>query len=110
MDKLHCPGCKSERIAVHSRRKYLAWAILCIVILAFSTIVLRIHLLKPGEWDTFKMLLILLNQVAFCIALIMAIYYLVLGVYKKHTSYYCRDCDHEFDNGLMVQHNSHHRH
>jgi hypothetical protein len=104
MDKLHCPGCKSEHISVQSRRKYLAWAMLCLIILLVSYAVLRIPLLKPGEWDTFKMMLILFFESALCISLIMIVYYLVLGISKKHTSYTCRDCHHQFDDGLIVQH------
>ena len=109
MNKLHCPGCKGERILVHSRRKYLAWAILFLGVLLVSCSVLRIPLLRPGEWDTLKMLLILFCEVALCISLIMVVYYLVLGISKKHTSYTCRDCHHQFDDGLVVQHDSRHQ-
>jgi hypothetical protein len=110
MNTLHCPGCKSEHITVHSRRKYFAWTVLCLLIISINYAVLNMRLLKPGEWDAFKMMLILLNQVTFCIALIMAIYYFVLGFFKKHTSYFCRECHHEFDNGLVVQHDGHRGH
>ncbi|WP_426671351.1 hypothetical protein ACPPVU_08950 [Mucilaginibacter sp. McL0603] len=110
MDMLHCPGCKSEHITVHSRRKYFAWTVLCLLIILGSYSVLRIPLLRPGEWDTLKMLLILFCEVALCISLIMVVYYLVLGISKKHTSYTCRDCHHQFDDGLMVQHDSRRQH
>ena|ERR1700749_3591395 len=110
MEKLHCPGCKSEHITVHSRLKYLAWAMFCAVIVSISSVILGIHILRPGEWDTFKMMLVLLNQVALCISVILFFYYLALCINKKHTSYYCRDCHHEFNDGLIVQHDAHHRH
>ena len=107
---LHCPECKGDHITVHSRWRYFAWTVVCAIIIVLSYVVLRIPLLEPGEWNVFKMGLIVFCQVAFCIGLVMVFYYFVTGLFKKHASYRCKDCDIEFDNNLVIEHIDHRRH
>jgi hypothetical protein len=107
---LHCPECQGDHITVHSRWRYFAWTVLCLVIISLSYVALMMPLLDPGEWNIFKMGLILFCQAAFCIGLVMVFYYFVTGIFKKHTSYRCQDCDIEFDSNLVVQHHAHHQH
>jgi len=102
MEKLQCPECKCENIAVHSRRRYFLYAALCFVFILLGYVVIRTPLLKPGEWNAGLMLLIILSETVFCIGIVLAIYYIALGVLKKHTTYFCRSCKHDFDHALVV--------
>jgi len=102
MNKLQCPGCKSERISVQSRRRYLSWAALCLAIIGLSYLVIRAPLLKPGDWNAAMMAFIIASETAFCISIIMGVYYLALGIFKRHTTYMCRDCKEIFDDGFAV--------
>jgi hypothetical protein len=106
MNKLQCPGCKSEHITVQSRRRYLSWAALCLAIIGVSYLVIRTPLLKPGEWNAAIMALIIASETAFCISIILGVYYLALGIFKRHTTYFCRDCKEVFDNGLAIPHST----
>lgn len=103
MNKLQCPGCKSEHITVQSRRRYFSKAAFCLVIIAASYLVIKAPLLKPGEWNTAVMILIIASETTFCISIILGVYYLALGIFKHHTTYLCRDCDEVFDNVFAVQ-------
>lgn len=104
MNKLQCPGCKSEHITVQSRRRYLSWAALCLAIIGVSFLVMRAPLLKPGEWNGAIMTLVIASETMFCIAIILCVYYLALGILKRHTTYFCRDCKEVFDHNLIVPH------
>jgi Zn finger protein HypA/HybF involved in hydrogenase expression len=102
MDKLHCPGCKSDRIRIQSRKRYFSWAVLCLAIALVTYLILINPLLRPGEWDGFKMMLTVLNETAFCISIILFVYFLVSGIFKKQTTYTCRDCNHQFSNTSLL--------
>ncbi|HEY9000912.1 MAG TPA: hypothetical protein VIM89_06145 [Mucilaginibacter sp.] len=107
MEKLQCPKCKCENIAVHSRRRYFLFAAVCFVFIVLGYLVIRAPLLKPGEWNAGLMLFIIFSETVFCIGIILAIYYIALGVLKKHTTYFCRSCKHDFDHALIVHHSAH---
>lgn len=107
MEKLHCPKCQGEHITVHSRQRYFLWAALSIAMMFVSYWVLSKPLLRPGEWDVLIVALIIFCQAAFCISLILAIYFFVSAILKKHTSYHCKECHHQFDHGFEVQHEAH---
>jgi len=106
MEKLQCPECKCDNIAVQSRRRYFLWAAVCLGFILLGYLVIRTPLLRPGEWNAWLMVLIILSETMFCISIILAVYYIVLGVMKKHTTYFCRSCKHDFDNVLIINHNS----
>jgi hypothetical protein len=107
MEKLQCPKCHCENIAVYSRRRYFLWAAVCFVFILLGYLVIRTPLLKPGEWDAGLMLFIILSETVFCIGIVMAVYFVALGVLKKHASYMCRSCKHAFENDLVVPHGAH---
>jgi hypothetical protein len=109
MEKLQCPQCKCENIAVHSRRRYFLLAAVCFVFVLLGYLVIRTPLLKPGEWNAGIMLFIILSETAFCIGITLTIYYLALGILKKHTTYFCRSCKHNFDHVLVTHHNTHNK-
>jgi hypothetical protein len=102
MDKLHCPGCKSDHIKVQSRKRYFSWAALCIVITSLSYLIFINPLLKAGEWDGYKMMLTVLNETVLCISIILFFYFCVSGIFKKQTTYVCRDCNHQFSNTSLL--------
>lgn len=106
MEKLQCPECKCENIAVHSRRRYFLFAAVCVVFILLSYQVIRTPLLKPGEWSAGLMLFIIFSETVFCIGIILAIYYIALAILKKHTTYFCRNCKHDFDHVLAGHHNT----
>jgi len=106
MNKLQCPGCKSEHIAVQSRRRYISWAVVCLAIIFVSYLVIRAPLLKPGEWNAAIMVFIIASETAFCISIILGVYYLALGIFKRHTTYFCRDCKQVFEDNLVVRHST----
>ena len=107
MEKLQCPECKCENIAVHSRRRYFLLAAVCLVFVLLGYLVIRTPILKPGEWNAGLMLFIIFAETVFCIGIILAIYYIALGVLKKHTTYFCRSCKHDFDATLVMHHSAH---
>jgi len=107
MEKLQCPKCKCENITVHSRRRYFLLTAVCFIFILLSYLVIRTPLLKPGEWNAGLMLFIILSETAFCISIIMAIYFIALGIMKKHTTYFCRSCKHDFDTVLIAHHSGH---
>lgn len=107
MEKLQCPQCKCENIVVHSRRRYFLLAALCVVFILLGYLMIRTPLLKPGEWNAGIMLIIIFSETVFCIGIILAIYYVALGILKKHTTYFCRGCKHDFDQALIVHHSIH---
>ena len=102
MDKLHCPGCKSDHIKVLSRKRYFSWTGLCFVLALVTYFILKNPMLRPGEWDGFKMMLTVLNETVFCISIILFVYFLASGIFKKQTTYICRDCDHQFSNTSLL--------
>jgi len=104
MEKLQCPKCKCENITVHSRRRYFLWAVVCFVFILLGYVVIGTPLLKPGDWNAWLMLLIISSETVFCISIVLAVYYIALGVMKKHTTYFCRSCKHDFDNAIAVHH------
>jgi len=104
MEKLHCPKCHSDHVITQSRRKYFSLAVLCLVVVSLSYVVLKNPLLKPGEFDSIKMGLMILAEAAFCIALILAIYYFIIGIVQKHISYKCPHCDIVFDANTAISH------
>lgn len=106
MEKLQCPECKCENIAVHSRKRYFLLAAVCFVFIFLSYLVIRTPLLKPGEWNAGLMLFIIFSETVFCIGIILAIYYIALALLKKHTTYFCRSCRHDFDHVLEVHHST----
>jgi hypothetical protein len=102
MEKLHCPKCKSDHIVIQNRRRYFSLAALCLVVIFLSCLVLKTPLLKRGDWNSAIMVLIITIETSLCIAIIMGIYYFALGVFKRHTSYTCRNCKYEFESGVIA--------
>jgi len=107
MEKLQCPECKCENIAVHSKRRYFLYAAICLFFVMLGYLVIRTPLLKPGEWNASLMMFIIFSETVFCIGIVLAIYYIALGILKKHTTYFCRSCKHEFDHAFVVHHSTH---
>jgi hypothetical protein len=104
MNKLQCPGCKSDHITIHSRSRYFSWAALCLGIVSLSYLIIRTPMLKPGEWNGALIALSILSETAFCISIIMAVYYIILGILKRHASYTCKNCQHDFDTHSYISH------
>jgi len=107
MEKLQCPKCKCENIAVYSRRRYLLWAAAYLLFIFFSYLVIRTPLLKAGEWDPGLMLFIIFSETVFCISIILFVYYVALALSKKQTTYLCRSCNHAFERDLVFPHGAH---
>lgn len=107
MEKLQCPKCHSDHyVNIQSRRRYFSQAALCLAIILSSYLIIKAPLLKPGEWNGYIITLIVACQTAFCIAIIMAIYYFTLGVFKRAPSYFCKFCKYAFDDSINVSHNT----
>ena len=104
MEKLQCPECRCENIVVHSRRRYFLLAGVCCVFIFLSYLVIRTPRLKPGEGNAGLMLFIIFSETVFCISIVMAVYYAIHGILKKHTTYFCRSCKHDFDSVFIVHH------
>jgi hypothetical protein len=85
-------------------------AMLCLLVVAICYLILRNPMLDPGELNLLIMMVSIAFEGVFCIALIMAVYYLISGILQKHASYFCRECHHHFEHGLIAHHHVHRHH
>ena len=100
--RLQCPKCKSDAVAIHSRRKYFIKSAICFVLIPLCYLEFN-SLAQENDIDPVIIIGVLGSTILSASALIFGIYYFIKALITKETIYKCEHCKSKLDSGSLIR-------
>jgi len=100
--RLQCPNCKSDNVAIYSRRKYFVKSAICSALILLCYLEFK-GLASENDVDPVIIIGVLGSLILSALALIFGIYYFIKALTAKETIYKCNHCKSKLDSSSIIR-------